>query len=64
MLLFSVVMSVFGALFEVSILSNSQYMLDMITFKRCKISQLVPILTVGLVICLTRSEEIEKWEVL
>ena len=48
-LLFSVLMSVLGALFEVSILSNSQYMLDMITFKGVKISQLVPILTVGLV---------------
>lgn len=40
----SVLLSILGAFFEVALLSNSEYMLDILTFKGVKISQLTPIL--------------------
>ncbi len=47
-LIIAVFAGVAGALFEVTLLSNSKYLLDIITFKGVKFSQLMPILIVGL----------------
>lgn len=48
-LLIAVLISVTGALFEVALLSNSEYMLDITTFKGVKVSQLMPIVIVFMI---------------
>lgn len=48
-LFLSIVISLIGALFEVALLSNSEYMLDITTFKGVKISQLMPIVLVFMI---------------